>query len=313
MTVRHTFPVVLALVVAATCVCAAALIAGEHKPPATDHVFPDPQTFFERLFGPQRDEDRQALAAIEISPQEERQMGEWAVTAYLEYLKQQKIRVVTRGRDVEYLRALVETIRPLLTNSKRYPRINVYLALSSRCEARSFPGGTLVFFRGLLEAAESEAAVVGIVGHELAHLDRGHHLWRLRRIKLAERTFSQSGKGFSPDRFFQAGSMMLQVWTKPFRPELEAEADRDGARWAYLAGYDPREMARLFLELGKRRNNSPRLLPEFLRSHPAPEGRHQAIMELYDQLQQEQPKKKLYIGKENLRRRMPRAQREFNE
>ena len=34
-----------------------------------------------------------------------------------------------------------------------------------------------------------------------------------------------------------------------FRPEDEAEADRDGAAWAYRAGYDPREMAALFYTL----------------------------------------------------------------
>jgi hypothetical protein len=39
----------------------------------------------------------------------------------------------------------------------------------------------LVFFRGFLETAGNEAAVVGIVGHELSHLDRGHHLWRIPR------------------------------------------------------------------------------------------------------------------------------------
>ncbi len=47
--------------------------------------------------------------------------------------------------------------------------------------------------------------------------------------------------------------------------------------------------------------------------HPAAEGRHQAIMQLYEKLQQEQPRQKLYIGRENLRRRAPRAQQEFKE
>ena len=304
---------VVLLHVAGICFSAWPARAAEPGPGAADQVCPDPQAILDRLFGEARDEDRQALAEIEISPQEERQRGEEVVRTYLAELKRQRIRVVARGRDVDYLRALVETIRPLMEQSKRYPRIGIYLAQSSRCEARSLPGGTLIFFRGLLEAAESEAAVVGIVGHELAHLDRGHHLWRLRRLKLAERTFSQGGKDFSPDRFFKAGSMMLQVWTRPFRPELEAEADRDGTRWAYAAGYDPRETARLFLSLRDRDKNLPIPLPSFLQSHPAPEGRHQAIMELYDKLQQEKPRQKLYVGRENLRRRMPRAQQEFKE
>lgn len=313
MPVLRTPLVVLILTGSATCCCASALPAAEPLPVAADEAFPDPQEMFDRLFGKEREEDKKALAEIEVSRREERQMGERAVGAYLAQLKRQKIRVVARGKDVDYLRGLVETIRPLMKNSKRYPRIQVYLAQSSRCDARSFPGGTLVFFRGLLESAQSEAAVVGIVGHELSHLDRGHHLDRLRRVKLAQQTFSEGPQGFSPEGFFRSGSTMMQIWTRPFRPEFEAEADRDGARWAYAAGYDPRETARLFLELGKRRNNFGDLLPAFLRSHPAPEGRHRAIMDLYDKLRQEKPQPKLYIGKENLRRRITRAQREFKE
>ncbi|MHC4178159.1 MAG: M48 family metalloprotease [Planctomycetota bacterium] len=313
MFVSHTLIAALILSLAETCFPARPLPAAEPPAGVADEVFPHPQKILDRLFGPPREEDKRALAKIEVSAAEERQMGEAAVGAYLADLKRRKIRVVTRGRDVEYLRKLVERIRRLMKNGKRYPRIRVYLAQSSRCDARSFPGGTLVFFRGLLDSAGSEAAVVGIVGHELAHLDRGHHLQRLRRIKLAERTFAEGPKASSFERFFAAGSMMLQIWTQPFRPEDEAEADRDGARWACAAGYDPREMARLFLDLGKRRNNWGALLPAFLRTHPAPEGRHQAIMELYKKLQQEKPNQRLYIGKENLRRRVTRTRQEFKE
>ena len=313
MDVSRTFLAVLILAVAQTCCPARLLPAAEPLPVAAEDAFADPQKMLDFLFGQEREEDKKALAKIEVSLREERQMGEAAVRAYLAHLKRQKIRVVTRGKDVDYLRKLVERIRRLMKNGKRYPRINVYLAQSSRCDARSFPGGTLVFFRGLLDSAGSEAAVVGIVGHELSHLDRGHQLGRLRRMKLAQQTFSEGPKQFSPERFFRSGGMMMRIWTQPFRPEDEAEADRDGATWAHLAGYDPREMARLLLELRNRGENLQGLLPAFLRSHPAPADRHQAILELYNKLQQEKPQKRLYIGKENLLRRVTRAQREFNQ
>jgi predicted Zn-dependent protease len=272
-----------------------------------------PQEMFDRIFGPERKEDKQALARIKVSPQEEQRMGRSAVDSYLAHLKAQRIAVVNRGKDVEYLRRLVERIRPSMKNPRRYPRITVYVAQSPRCDARSFPGGTLVFFRGFLETAGNEAAVVGIVGHELSHLDRGHHLWRIRRIKLAEKTFSGGPEGFSPKRFFSAGTTMMRIWMQPFRPEFEAEADEDGARWAYLAGYDPRETARLFLDLHRRGKNVQQFMPDFLQSHPAPQDRHQAIMKLHDALQQQNPQPKLYVGRENLRRRVTRFQQEFPE
>lgn len=287
--------------------------AAEPPHPAPIVPFPNPEDFFQRLFGEETEQDQETLNAIEISPKREREYGTSALRAYLDHLKRQGIRVVSRGKDVDYLRDLIETIRPLMVNPQRYPSIKVYLAKSSECEARVFPGGSLVMFEGMLETAENEAALVGMVGHELSHLDRGHLLADLRRVRLAEQTFS-GGPGLqSPEQFFDAGTLLMRMWTRPFRPEHEAEADRDGARWAYLAGYDPRELAALFLR-ARDRANRPRLaLPWFLQSHPPLEERHQAVMAEYHQLQAEHPNAALYLGRENLRTRTARSRRKLDE
>lgn len=276
-------------------------------------VFPfaDPQAMFDLFFGEPTEEERRQLAEIEVSLREERRLGEAGVEAYLAYLEEQGIRVVSRGRDVEYLRALVDALRPQMRQGERYGAIKVYLAKSPECDARSFPGGTLVFFQGLLDAAESEAALAGVVGHELAHLDREHLLGRIRRIKLAEKTSSGAGRALSPRQFFTSGAAIVRLWTRPFSPEQETEADRDGARWAYAAGYDPREMARLFLSMEQRHQAGRFPVPAFLRSHPAPRDRHEAIMELYEELERTEPGESLYVGKDNLRLRVPRQRREF--
>jgi predicted Zn-dependent protease len=155
--------------------------------------------------------------------------------------------------------------------------------------------------------------LVGIVGHELSHLDRGHQLARVRRMKLAERTFSSGDRSLSPEEFFAAGTTVLRAWTRPFQPEDEVEADRDGATWAYRTGYDPREMARLFENLQRRQAADRIPLPDFLRSHPLPLDRHGAIMGLYQELQREQPSQDLYVGRENLRRRVAHVRRESSE
>jgi predicted Zn-dependent protease len=263
------------------------------------------------MFGEPNEQEKQKLARIEVLPQEERKIGDAAADSYIEQLKQRGIRVVSRGPIVEYLRDLVNTIRPLMRNRQRYPRIKVLYANSPECEARSFPGGMLVFHRGLLDSCTNEAALIGIVGHELSHLDRGHHLWRIRRIKLARQMFSGQRQTFSLAEFFDSGTTVMHMWTRPFAPELEAEADHDGATWAYQAGYDPREMARLFASLNERRPGIP--LPGFLKSHPAPLDRSRAVMSLYAELQQTNAKEDLYIGTENLRRRVARVRREFPE
>jgi predicted Zn-dependent protease len=133
---------------------------------------------------------------------------------------------------------------------------------------------------------------------------------RGRRLKLAEQTFGVRRPEMTPDRFFDLGTIALKAWTHPFQPEDEAEADRDGTRWAFQAGYDPREMARLFLELGNRQLADQIPFPAFLRSHPRMADRHDAILAVYEELQQQTPRADLYVGQENLRRRIARARLE---
>jgi predicted Zn-dependent protease len=260
----------------------------------------DPQAMFETLFGKEGEVDEKVLAEITVSAREERQIGTRAVDAYLGQLKAQRVRVIQRGKDVAYLQTLVRKVQPMMTQRERYPKIEVYLALSDHCDARCFPGGYLVFFRGLLESAENEAALIGMVGHELSHLDRGHQTRRIKQMKLAERTVSGGVGPMKPSDFFTVGSVMMRGWSRPFRPDYEREADQDGARWSYQAGYDCREMGKLFLRHHEQNGNLNLPIPEFFRSHPAGPDRHRAIMDEYERLQAESPRDDLVIGRESL-------------
>jgi predicted Zn-dependent protease len=271
----------------------------------------NPDEFFEKMFGKSSAEEERALQAIRIPIKEEREYGQPQVEAFLEDLKQQGTRVIRKGKDVEYLRQLVETIRPFLQDPKRYPKITIYVVDSPRVDARSFPGGTLFFFKGLLSFAENEAALAGIVGHELSHLDRGHLLLPLKRARLMQQ--ATDGGDFDPQKFFAAGTTMMRLAARPFRPEDESAADRDGAEWAYRAGYDPREMATLFNRLHQRSGDPKLPFGAFFRTHPYSDDRCDAILKQYDDLQQKDPRDMLYRGKRNLAQRILRSQQEFPE
>ena len=272
-----------------------------------------PDQFLENMFGVSTAEQDEALAKIEISPADERQFGESIVAAFLADVRRQKLKVLDRGRNVEYLRDLVNAIRPFMANKDRYGTIKLYVVDSPQIDARSFPGGTLVFFRGLLDFAGSEAALVGIVGHELSHLDHGHQLAPLRRMKLFEQSVQDQAQGFSPERMMSALSTTIAGYTRPFRPEDESRADHDGAVWAFRARYDPRELAGLFMKLHRREGDRPEVVLPFLQTHPFNLDRCRAIQKQYVQLQRESPGEKLYVGQRNLKERTARAKREFDE
>lgn len=266
----------------------------------------------ENPFGPLPPEERRKLQQIPVSAAEERKIGEQAVDAHLQALRQQGLSVVNGGREHAYVSRLVELIRPRMEHAARYARIRVYIIETNAVDARSFPGGTLFFTHGMLETAGSEAALVGVVGHELSHLDHGHQLLHVRRLKLAQQGFAPDQAGFSPDQFLSSGLTLMKMFSRPFQPEDEAEADADGVRWAYEAGYDPRALGELFRD---RRQPPGAGLPmlDFFRSHPPDRERWEAVQRQYHQLQRAQPRDRLYLGRENLQRRVTRAQRAFAE
>jgi len=273
----------------------------------------NPQQFFDRMFGAETPEDLQQLKNIEVSSNDELRFGRAAAQAYLDDLRKRNVRVTSVGKDAEYLKQLVDRVRPQMRNHQRYRAIDVQVALSTDTDARCFPGGTIVFHQGLLDFSLSEAALVGVIGHELSHLDNGHQLINIRRMKLAQQTMNNPS-AVTPERFFQVGSSWLRAFTRPFQPEDETQADHDGITWAYRLGYDGREMADLFLRLHERDKDKPGMaMPAFLRSHPFHIDRYRALLARHQELSRTEPNGNLYIGRQNLRLRLTRDQRVFNQ
>lgn len=269
------------------------------------------KTFFDQFFGGGRnEEERAALAKVEVSVREESEYGEQVLQSFLDDFKRRNIKVLTRGREVEYLNKLVETLQPHMEHRDRFRSIRVLFADSEVTDAYSIPGGTLIIFRGMLDLADSEAALVGVVGHELSHLDRAHQLLPVRRMKLARQNFNSVRS--DPSAMFRQANLFMSAFMKPFHPEDELEADRDGATWAYKAGYDPRAMAALFMRLSNK-DQAGQFMPAFLRTHPYHADRQAAVEQLYEELQNSDPRNDLYLGRTNLKRRIPKSEQKFPE
>ncbi len=272
----------------------------------------DQAKMFDQMFGGGRDFDEEALAEIEVTPAEEARLGKQGLDAAKQQFAARNVELVTRGKDVAYLSRLVELVRPQMTNAARYPKLHVYLIDSQEPEAYSLPGGHVLFSRGLLSAAQCEAALVATIGHELAHIDGGHLLRRTRQWKLAQETF-QPGKSASPERLMQMMSLIPRLFQRPFGPEEELEADRDGITWAFVLGYDPRAIQLVFAALEAKGKNAAAGLPAFLRTHPASAEREENLKQTYLELAAAEQRDALYVGRENLKRRLTRQQREFKE
>ena len=251
-------------------------------------------------------EEREALRKVDVPLAKEKEYGDSIFSGFKNQLATQGISISDKNRDAKYLMALANRVKPLLQNARRYPQLRIYVVDSPDVDARSIPGGILIFYRGLFESAESEAALIGIVGHELSHLDRRHQLKPLQQQELAQQQFQRMATQgqFNPRDFFDFGKLSMNSF-HPFHPDEEAEADLDAVVWMYQLGYQPTELGKLFQRLAPGNRPGAEFMPSFLRMHPPFPERSAKVTEETARLQQIEPRLDLIIGRDELKRRSP--------
>jgi Zn-dependent protease with chaperone function len=259
-------------------------------------------TFMPGFLGELSEEQLKKLAEIEISKSAEDAFGDRVLKGFLDHCKEKKIKVVQNGKEIAYLQSLCSAVKPLMTNAPRYTTIDLILVESEATDAYSIPGGHIVVTRGLLDTVGTEAALVGVLAHELSHLDRGHQLLTLKQMKMLNQSFDMRNPVDA-----------MAIAFKPFRPEFETQADSDAVRWMMELQYDPKELARLLQSWDQRQEKQApwmNFVPGFVKSHPDAGKRSQRILEQSNELRTLWPNA-TYTGAKNLEQRIPANKRRF--
>ncbi len=143
--------------------------------------------------------------------------------------------------------------------------------------AFALPGGYIGVHTGLIQAAESESELAGVLAHEIAHVSQEHlsrmiaqqdrnYLPTLAAIAVAVLAArSNANVGSAALATGQALSLQSQL---NFTRENEREADRVGLDILAGAGFDPRGMSGFFGRLQRANRLYDNNAPEYLRTHP---------------------------------------------
>ncbi|MEZ5351892.1 MAG: M48 family metalloprotease [Bryobacteraceae bacterium] len=147
-------------------------------------------------------------------------------------------------------------------------RIPVKLTLLESPEINAFalPGGFLFINRGLLEAAETEAQLAGVIAHEISHAAarHGHRLMRRATIasifyqvaQVVALIFTGGAVGIGTYYALQYGfyglGLVLSLELLGVSRDYELEADQLGVQYAWNAGYDPAGFIRFFDRMATR-------------------------------------------------------------
>ena len=153
--------------------------------------------------------------------------------------------------------------------------------------AFALPGGPVYINRGVIEAADNEAQLAGVIAHEISHVALRHGTNQASKASAAQMPLAILGGLLGSDSIvstlaqlgasFTVNSILLK-----YSRTAETQADTLGTQILYDAGYDARAMARFFEKLQEQDQGGQPI--EFFSNHPNPGNRIQNVGQEIDNL-----------------------------
>ena len=147
--------------------------------------------------------------------------------------------------------------------------------------AFAVPGGTVFITRGLLDKMRSEAELAGVLGHEIGHVVKKHHLKAIQKgavTALAGDALQMAVQNRNAAANEKLVSFGKEMYARGLDKDDEFEADRVGVVIAARAGYDAYGLPAVLQTL-QAMNAQDSGLALMFKTHPAPADRLDQLSE----------------------------------
>ena len=148
--------------------------------------------------------------------------------------------------------------------------------------------GYVYITRGMLAMLNSEAEMAGVLGHELAHITARHTARRIGQQQTVGIIKLILDVAVDNSLLNDASNVLGEAYVRGYGRENELEADRLGARYAALAGYDPEallEVIRILkdqetyeVRAAAREGREPQVYHGLFATHPDNDDRLQEVI-----------------------------------
>ncbi len=183
---------------------------------------------------------------------------------------------IERTETVLYNNNIQNTLDLLLTplcneNSIDKDQIKLYIVQKDEINAFALPDNYLIVYTGLIANCKSEEALLGVLGHEIAHLEKNHVMKKLSKEI-----------GFSVLMSITGGNAQMikevvhTLSSSAYDRSLEREADMESITYMLNAKINPKPFIDFMYDLSLTSESNS--ITEWISTHPESEERAQYML-----------------------------------
>jgi hypothetical protein len=194
---------------------------------------------------------------------------------------EQQLPILRDNDATSYVSRVGQRLVSSIPSEFQHPEFQYYFKIVNASDINAFalPGGPMYVNRGMIEAANSEGEMAGVMAHELSHVALRHgtaQATKGQKYGLLAGILGIGGQiiGGPAGAAAQIAGQGVGVYFLKFSREYETEADLLGARIMANAGYDPHDLANMFKTIERQSGGGG---GGFLSDHPSPSDRYARI------------------------------------
>ena len=169
----------------------------------------------------------------------------------------------------------------LVRNSDAKVPFTIKVLDSDQINAFALPGGFFYVNSGLILAADSEAELAGVMGHEISHVAARHGTRNATKGEIAQLAMIPvmmlGPGGLAGLGIYEGLNVAIPLGFLQFSRDNEFEADYLGLQYMYKAGYDPNAFVTFFEKVEAEEKRQPGKVPKVFSTHPPTPERVAAI------------------------------------
>lgn len=205
----------------------------------------------------------------------ESQMAQMGAQSFSQMKSKQKLS--QSKKEIERINCISKRIIENMDSDNDFSKWEVKVFEDKAINAFALPGKKIGVYTGLIAAAENDAQIASVIGHEVGHVLARHGNERVSQTLiiqgglLAADIFLDSGNSAKNQMILASLGLGAQFGVLlPFSRKHESEADHIGLNLMAKAGFNPQESVNFWKVMKKTSSNE---VPELLSTHPANDTR----------------------------------------